>query len=58
MPKYSSEWWRHKHGLLTPWEGGPAWKDHERWPWQVAADADKDALFALNGPAPGGLPVR
>jgi hypothetical protein len=40
--------------MLTPWEGGPAWRDHERWPHPVKADAAKDAYLALHGPIPPG----
>ena len=57
VEEYSSEWWRAQRGMLTPWEGGPAWHIGERWPHQVKADGVRDKHLCFCGPVkPGGCP--
>ena len=56
--KYSSQWWREQNGILTPWEGGPAWRVGERWEHQVKADGAKDKYFHFYGPVKPGVAAR
>ena len=53
--KYSSWYWREQSGMLTPWEGGPAWRIGERQEHQVKADGAKDRHFHFYGPVKPGV---
>jgi len=55
--KYSSWYWRKQSGVLTPWEGGPAWRIGERQEHQVKDDGVKDKHLYFYGPVKPGVCV-